>query len=159
MRLDLFGDILRIKIPGLLLCELAALEQLGECFHPPHVSSSMKASQPGSTSDHCCIQTSILPTLGVDSWCPFIHLSIQQGFVEHHFIKSQLKKNQWSWEWYWSALSRHSDLGKRGNRSAHWFQGSESCHLHSCWLPLCVKHWQGIKIKKTSISKLQMRTN
>lgn len=45
MRLDLFGDILRIKIPHLLLYELAALEQLGECFHPPHVSSSMKASQ------------------------------------------------------------------------------------------------------------------
>lgn len=58
MRLDLFGDILRIKIPGLLLCELAALEQLGECFYPPHVSSSMKASQQPS----CLSQAPTLTT-------------------------------------------------------------------------------------------------
>lgn len=60
MRLDLFGDILRIKILGLLLCELAALEQLGECFHPPHVSSSMKASQQPS-----CLSQAPPPTTAV----------------------------------------------------------------------------------------------
>lgn len=155
-------------MPGWLLCECRSRASGMDNFHPSRafclLKDSWQPSHPSSGFHPCLLLYSHL-RIPSCSWCSFIHPSFHPitfcwaPLYRKLIIEDSIMENGVY------LLPNHSDIGKTSGKK--WidpltnFQGLGLIIIHSCWLPLwirhCVRHWWGIKVIASGDRSIGMR--